>query len=74
MNEVGAFHPDTAQGVGDGEGAAASKPGGPGVTQPRSAVSVPLSWDEDPTVLATEEGVSLKWGSTLCKCLSAEQR
>lgn len=29
----------------------------------------PLSWDEDPTVLATVEGVSLKQGSTLSNCL-----
>lgn len=44
---------------------------GPWRESPNPSVQslVVLSWDEDPIVLTAEEGVSLKSGSTLYRCL-----
>lgn len=55
---------DTLLGVEEGEGAATNKPGTLG--SPKLWVqSLSLSLDEDSTVLTTEKGESLQWGSEL---------
>lgn len=65
VNEMGPWNPRHSAGSWGGRRSCHQQARGPGVTQTLGAVSVPLSLDEDSTVLTTEEGVSLQWGSVL---------
>lgn len=65
MNEMGPWHPRHCAGSWGGRRSCHQQARGPGVTQTLGAVSVPLSLGEDSTVLTTEEGESLQWGSVL---------